>query len=224
MRFPLLLWYFSRLQSSYKMLKCTMIVNQENAEDGMSAGSGICVKVNQNNNIGKIAQEYLNLCGNLDKGVLQKDQLAKDISLPADLMAVEKGVAVLCDAYDCALKENKGNVCADIKEELKKMSGFYQEKVADAYFSACNILLDADGMDKNELKVLSRSCHSLQNVYDTYLDCSFGKSENDLPNFFEKVDTYSRIFDLENPNGSAKKVGNKTTDRYIDFVSHQRTM
>ena len=200
------------------MLKYTIAANEVNDSD-FSRDISVLSKVSQNNCVLKTAQKYLNLCDNLDKGVLQQEQSSEIISLPADLMAVEQGVSVLCDVYACGLGTKQNDVCADIKNELKKMSGFYFEKVADAYFSASNILLDAQNVDKDELKQMAESCNSLKNVY---LSWPIDENKSDLLAFFEKVDTYSHNFDVKNSLGSSKKVGRTNVADYMNFSPYQR--
>ena len=202
------------------MLKYTIAANEVTDSD-FSRDISVLSKVNQNNCVLKTAQKYLNLCDNLDKGIFQQEQSSEIISLPADLMAVEQGVSVLCDVYASDLGAKQKQVCADIKNELKKMSGFYFEKVADAYFSASNILLDAQNVDKDELNQLAQSCNSLKNVY---LSWPMEENKSDLLAFFEKVDAYSHDFDIKSSVGSSKKVGRTNVADYMSFSLHQRGM
>ena len=210
---------FSSIEGVVEMLKYT-ISEKEQRNPDFSGDISVLSKVNQNNCVLERAQRYLDLCVDLDKCVLQQEQSVGKVSLPADLMAVEQGISVLCDVYACGIGAKQKDVRSDIKEELKKMSGFYFEKVADAYFSACNILLDAKDVDKDELKQIAKSCNSLK---DVYLHWPMDESKSDVLAFFEKVNTYSHDFDIGNSVGFSKKAKkmNNMTD-YMNFSSHQR--
>ncbi|MBP5534549.1 MAG: hypothetical protein J6Y03_03485 [Alphaproteobacteria bacterium] len=213
------------------MLKYMMSSSGEKCPD-YSGDFSVLSKVDQNNCVLETAQKYLNLCDGLDNGVLQRDKLTSKVSLPADLMAVEQGISVLCDVYACAWDKKEYNVCVDIREELKKISGFYLVKLSDAYFSAGNILLDAKGKantedefeslaGKDEIKPLAQSYNSLKNIYGHW---PMIEVKSDLLTFFEKVDSYSHDFDIENSIASSKKVGRSENKTDYVISSHQRTL
>ena len=213
------------------MLEYIEFVSEEKNPD-YSMDFSVLSKVNQNNCVLETAQKYLNLCNGLNNGVLQRDELATKVSLPADLMAVEQGISVLCNVYECAMGTKQTDVCTDIEKELKKMSDFYFKKVAGAYFSAGNILLDAKGKaeakdefeslaQKDEIEPLAKSYNSLKNVYGCW---PLTKCESDLLEFFEKVNSYSHNFDVENPVASSKKVGKTKVADYMSVLPRQLTM
>ena len=146
------------------------------------------VKVAENNNVLKCAQNYLQL----SESFAQKaaEHVAPSMPLPADLAGVEHGVSVMCTTYAAAKSKQNAAVCADIEKQIKSLSGFYQKKVAQAYFSASNILLDAHDSSA-EMLVTNRD--SLKELHLTW---PTDEDESNLPSFLEKVAMYER--DLEN--------------------------
>ncbi|MBE6450269.1 MAG: hypothetical protein E7013_06285 [Alphaproteobacteria bacterium] len=167
-------------------------------------------QVLQNDNVLACAKDYLQLCSNLPQEVLSrltKKRVA--YSLPSDVANVERGVGVLCVAYAVAKNNHDVEVSNDVENELKGLSTFYQEKVAQAYFSACNVLFDADDVaDKPEvLKQLQMTRDELQKVHFEWPDCS---GKEDLTSFFEKVEMYGRQLGIEGrvqPEKKAERTG-----------------
>lgn len=149
------------------------------------------VKVAENNNVLKCAQNYLKL----SESFAQKaaEYVVPSMPLPADLAGVEHGVSVMCTAYAAAKSKQNAAVCADIEKQIKSLSGFYQKKVAQAYFSASNILLDAHDSSAEILKMLVTNRDSLKELHLTW---PTDEDESNLPNFLEKVAMYER--DSEN--------------------------
>lgn len=167
-------------------------------------------QVVQNDNMLICAKNYLQLCSNLSGEVSSRLNKKRPVlSLPSDVANVERGVGVLCAAYVVAKNNHNIEVSKDVENELKGLSGFYQEKVAQAYFSACNVLFDADEVaDKPEvLKQLQITRDELQKVHFNWPDCS----ENDsLTSFFEKVEMYGRQLGIEGkvqPEKKAERAG-----------------
>lgn len=149
------------------------------------------VKVAENNNVLKCAQNYLQL----SESFAQKaaEYVAPSMPLPADLAGVEHGVSVMCTAYAAAKSKQNAAVCDDIEKQIKSLSGFYQKKVAQAYFSASNILLDAHDSSAEILKMLVTNRDSLKELHLTW---PTDEDDSNLPNFLEKVAMYER--DSEN--------------------------
>ena len=167
------------------------------------------VRVVQNDTILVCAKNYLDLCENLPQQVVSHSSQIRNVgNLPDDLLSVERGVEVLCAAYATASFNKNSEVCRDIEKELLSLSGFYQKQVASAYFSACNILLDADEVaDKPKvLKQLKESRDALQAVHYAWPMVD----ENDcLISFFEKVDFYGCQLGIDgrvHPEKKAEKV------------------
>lgn len=202
------------------MIKEYMLSDTVKKEEIDSDSSVVLSDVIRNDCVCEVAQKYLELCESMDNGELQKEQILNKVSLPADLMAVEKGVEILVKAYDNALQNSDVAVCADIKDELKSMSEFYLEKVSDAYFSASNILLDASAVEESQLEQFKNSCNSLKSIY---LSWPFSENKSDVGAFFEMVDKYSK--NAENSTHCSKHAGrsNNVSD-YMNFSSHQRGM
>ena len=214
------------------MLKHVMAVSKEKNPD-YSRDFSVLSKVNQNNCVLEAAQKYLNLRDGLNKGVLQHDELAPKVSLPADLMAVEQGISVLCNAYKSAMETKQTDVCANIEKELNEISDFYFEKVSEAYFSAGNILLNAQGEEEaesgvealaknDEIKPLAESYKSLKNMYagwpvtEPMTECK----KTDLSKFLKVVEA----FNVGNSMASSKKVGKTKVADYRNLSSLQRVM
>ena len=188
--------------------------NKETAfvSEAISVDSGLgssFAQVVQNNDILACAKDYLQLCSNLPQEVsLRLGKKASVSSLPSDVVSVERGVGVLCAAYAVATNNHDKEVCNDVENELKALSTFYQGKVAQAYFSACNILLDADDVSDRPdiLKLLKQSRNSLQQVHCAW---PMAEEENTLTSFFEKVDFYGRQLGIDGrvyPEKKAEKV------------------
>ena len=185
---------------------------RQNVSVAFSAGGALGVpfaRVVQNDSVLSCAQNYLGLCENLPKRAVSHSFQIRNVgNLPDDLLAVERGVEVLCAAYETASFNQNSEICRDIEKELFSLSAFYQKQVANAYFSACNILLDADdAADKPEiLKQLKESRNALQAVH-----CAWPEVEEIYcpASFFEKVDAYGRQMGIDGrvyPEKKAEKM------------------
>ena len=178
------------------MAQVSLKMNSERKENEVCFGVPFS-RVFQNNNVLKCAQNYLELCSDLDKKASEYSVgFSKNTDLPTDLRSVENGVSVLCAAYAQASGNKNSEVCKDVADELTSLSSFYQEKVAEAYFSASNILLDAhDVADKADvLDSLRQSRRSLQQVHAAWPTT---KDDKSLTSFFEKVDYYGRQLGID---------------------------
>ena len=109
-------------------------------------------------------------------------------------------------------------MCTDIDNQLKKLSGFYQEKLEDAYFSACNILFDASDMNPEELEQLVQSSSLLK---EEYFSWPVTEDKTDLFAFFEKVDIYAQQFGVQNTVYPEKRSIQSRPSVHFD-VSYQR--
>lgn len=152
-------------------------------------------QVMRNAHVLKAAQSYLLLRQDL-AGEAEKKSLDCSYSISSELGQVEKGVSILCAAYMQGVETSNAEVCADIEGEVASLSGFYQKQVAEAYFSACNIVFDAtDAAERPDLmKQLVSWRDSLQKLHFAW---PTDTDESNMPRFNEKVDTYGRQLGIE---------------------------
>ncbi len=177
-------------------------------------------KVAENGDVLKCARNYLALCDALAQGkTVHSKEVVLNAALPSDLKAVENGVLILCSVYVQARSMQRTDICADIQKELTDLSGFYQNKVAQAYFSASNILLDAWDFKTDVLKKMHQCRDDLQNMHFSW---PTDEDKSDLSAFFKKVDMYNQCAELEvSPEKRTSQVPLQGVFS-VNFASNQR--
>ena len=167
------------------------VLNMDAQDESHSSSFGVpYARVIQNDAVLACAQNYLQLCENLPETAdSHLIKIANVGNLPDELLKVERGIEILCAAYTTALRNRNTEVCNDVEQELRSLSGFYQKQVAQAYFSASNILLDADEVANKPdiLKQLKHSRNALQEVHYAWPE---NAQDKELTSFFEKVEAY----------------------------------
>ena len=167
------------------------------------------------------ARGYLALCSDFDKQVFERAKL-NDIyhHLPADLREVEEGVNVLCSAYMQALKDLDTVTRVNIQEGLLSLSSFYENKTAEAYFSACTLVFDASDM-ADQPDVLKELVDCRDNLKELHLSWPIKEIRNNRSLFDREVDFYCNHISF-NDRALPEKIQSFTTAMPFDFNVHTR--
>ena len=136
------------------------------------------------------AQRYVNLCENFDEQV--KVRATSKVScypLPADLQKIEEGINILCVGYE-QLPENSG-IRQDVRNSILSLSSIYERKTADAYFSACCVILNAHEIaDKPD--ILKQLVDCRDNLQKLHSEWPFKSRTVNLSSFKQLVEVFGQ--------------------------------
>lgn len=178
-------------------------------------------RVAENFAVLQCSKKYLALCTDFDKQVPARLSLKSSYQrLPADLQKIEDGIDVLCVAYAQALKNADFITQNNIRTSILSLSSIYENKTAEAYFSATSVVLDAyEVADKPEvLKQLVDCRNSLQKLHSEW---PIESGVANLSLFNKKVELYGKQIGI-NGQLEPEKVLSSSTVLPQNFISHVR--